>query len=139
MREATENRLRELFVASGGLPERQHPHYFVLGTSRWFAGLSPRMESITLPISALPSSGTSVTYPDSMTALGAVADFGLPYIPQAHHGQVFRLEAIPDLVDTYGMPQDVADEDYATYTDRPFEHFIEVQLWTDEPIRQYVP
>jgi len=138
MREATEDRLRELFMASGGRPERRHPHYFVLGTSKWFAGLSPDMDSITLPVSALPSTATSITYTDSFTALGIVADFGLPYERKAHHGRVFRLEDIAELVGTYGMPHDAADEDYTTYVNGPFEHFIEVQLWTDEPIRQFL-
>jgi hypothetical protein len=42
LRRATEARLRDLFVAAGGTPERAVPHYFVLGSSTWFQGLATK-------------------------------------------------------------------------------------------------
>ena len=65
LRRRTEARLRELFVAAGGKPERQAPRYFVLGDSRWYEGLAEKMDHVQLPLSALPPGQTSFTYPDS--------------------------------------------------------------------------
>ena len=44
LRRATEVKLRDLFVAAGGEPERHAPHYFVLGSSEWFRGLARGMQ-----------------------------------------------------------------------------------------------
>jgi hypothetical protein len=77
LRRRTEVRLREMFVAAGGRPERPWPHYFVLGDSPWYAGLAENMQSIQLPLSALPPGQTTITYPDSFTAMGLGTDLGL--------------------------------------------------------------
>jgi hypothetical protein len=134
MRRACERMLRDLFVARGGTPQRSAPHYFVLGSSAWFEGLSPDYASVTLPIAALPPEAASITYPDSFTAMALAPEFGLPYAPRPYHGQVFLLDELPALIATHGLPEDMADEDYATFADRPFENYVEVQLWSDEPI-----
>ena len=65
LRIATEARLRELFVAAGGRPQRRAPHYFVLGESAWFAGLYQDTAQVRLPLAALPDDATSLTYADS--------------------------------------------------------------------------
>lgn len=39
------------------------------------------------------------------------------------------------IVDRYGVPVDGADATYDGYQNRPFEKYIEVQLWSDEPIQ----
>ncbi len=50
LRRATEARLRNLFVAAGGEPERDAPHYFVLGSSEWFQGLAQDMQQVVIPL-----------------------------------------------------------------------------------------
>ena len=52
-----------------------------------------------------------------------------------YHGRVFRMHELPGIVQRYGLPDDTADEDYSGYHQRPFEKFIEVQIWSDEPVR----
>jgi hypothetical protein len=138
LRRMTEERMRELFIASGGEPERSSPHYFVLGSSQWFRQLTPDTRSIELPISALPPGQTSVTYPDSFTAMEFGPKFGLPQEQKRYHGKVFRLEHLDDLVREYGLPKDEADITYDGYQHRPFEKYVEVQVWTDEPVRKYM-
>lgn len=135
LRRLTEARMRELFVEAGGKPQRSAPHYFVLGTCRWFRELAPDTREATLLLSALPSDTTSFTYPDSFTAMGCGEAFGLPNESQPYHGRVFRLEQLDDVVRTYGLPDDEPDIDYAGYQNRTFEKYIEVQLWSDAPIR----
>jgi hypothetical protein len=82
LRRLTEEKLRQLFVAGGGRPERPAPHYFVLGASRWFRGLAPDMQEFTFKVAELPDDQTTFTYPDSVTAMGLGAAFGLHHDPR---------------------------------------------------------
>ena len=137
LRRRTEAMMRERFVERGGQPERTAPHYFVLGTSAWFEGSAIDIASVTLRVDELPAASTSFTYPDSFTAMGLVADYGLPYEPRPYHGQVFRLDELEAVVAEYGLPVE-PDDEYDGYADRPFEMYIEVQLWSDGPVRDWL-
>lgn len=120
----------------GGSPERRAPHYFVLGESPWFRGLAADMEEIRIPLSELPDAQTTVTRGDSFGAMEVSRDFGLAFTPQPYYGRLYRLAA------RYGIPEP-APEGYAGLvtgdTPGPTETFIEVQLWSDEPVRGYLP
>jgi hypothetical protein len=61
--------------------------------------------------------------------------FGLPLEPRPYHKHVFRLPQLKDVIAQYGLPADSAEEGYEGYAHRPFEKYIEVQVWSDEPIR----
>jgi hypothetical protein len=139
LRQRTEDRLRHLFVAAGGRPERASPHYFVLGSSRWFEGLSTNMQGVVIELTRMPAAVTSCTYPDSFTAMGFGPEYGLPSEPKPYHGRVFSLADLPSLIARYGLPDDVPDQDYEGYQQRPFEKYVEVQLWSDEPVLEFLP
>jgi len=126
-----------LFVEAGGSPVRRAPHYCILGSSSWYRGLSPDTREVVLPLHDLPSEVTSFTYPDSFTAMGFGPHFGLPQEPRPYHGHVYRLEQLPEIVAQYGLPDD-RDLAYEGYQRRPFEKYIEVQVWSDEPLRDYL-
>jgi hypothetical protein len=51
---------------------------------------------------------------------------------------VFSLAALPSLIARYGLPDDAPDPDYDGYQQRPFEKYIEVQLWSDEPVLEFL-
>lgn len=138
LRRATETRLRELFIRAGGAPERTAPHYFVLGTCAWFKALYRDVAEVRLPLSALPSQVTSVTYVDSMTALGLGVTYGLPTPDPDHADRVYRLEELEGLVRRFGLPDDAAPADPAGYAGHQFQRidtYVEVQVWSDEPVR----
>ena len=139
LRHRTEARMRDLFVAAGGLPERASPHYFVLGSSRWFEGLATDMQQIVLELKRMPAAVTSCTYPDSFTSMGFGPDYGLPSEPKPYHGRVFSLADLPSLIARYGLPEDLPDQNYDGYEQRPFEKYVEVQLWSDEPVLVFLP
>jgi hypothetical protein len=139
LRRLTEERLRELFVRAGGRPERCAPHYFVLGDSPWFEGLAENMERIQLPLSALPPGQTSITYPDSFTAMQAGISAGPDQQSRPYRGRVFLLGELPRLVARFGVPDPSWDGEYQAWATWPAEAYIEVQLWADEPIRAYLP
>lgn len=135
-RRRTELRLRDLFTARGGKPERWSPHYFVLGESPWYERLAERMDRVQVALSALPETRTSVTYPDSFTAMEFGPEFGWPIEPQPYHGRVFLLSELPELIDRFGLPSPGWRAEHETWTTWPQEAYIEVQLWTDEPVRR---
>jgi len=138
-RRKTESKLRELFKARGGCPERQSPHYFVLGECDWFAGLYPDPGTVTLDWRLLPEKSASFTYPDSFISMRFGHEFGLPYEPhQPYHEKVFFLHELADVVAQYGLPDGGVGEDYADYHKRKFEKYIEVQIWTDGPVAEFL-
>jgi hypothetical protein len=137
MRRVVEDRLRRQFTALGGHPERRAPHYFVLGESPWFRGLAADMKEIRIPVSELPGAQTTVTWGDSFAAMEATRDFGLAFAPKPYYGRLYRLADIADLAARYGIPKpDPEGYDGLAAADTP-ETFIEIQLWSDEPVRGY--
>jgi hypothetical protein len=138
LRRLTEAKLRRLFIEAGGQPERHAPHYLILGQSEWFKGLSPDTQELRIPLSQLPTRVTSATYPDSFTAMAYGPQFNLPYEPKPYHERAFRLEELPALIQEYGLPSDEDEHGYEGYSQRPFEKYIEIQVWSDAPLRSFL-
>lgn len=138
-RRKTEIKLRGLFEARGGRPERQSPHYFVLGECAWFSGLYPDPAAVKLDWRALPRDQVSFTYPDSFISMRLGPDYGLPPEPlQPYHEKAFLLDELVDVVARHGLPDGKADDEYEGYHKRKFEKYIEVQVWTDWPVAKYL-
>ena len=135
LRAETEALLRDLFVRAGGRPERTAPHYFVLGSSTWFANLYSDVREVRLPLAALPAEATSITWTDSIGALALGEHLGVPAPPPAHRQRVYRPDDLPDLVTRHGLPADRAPESYEGHQRQPLTSYVEVQLWCDEPVR----
>lgn len=141
MRRVAEGRLRQRFTALGGCPERRAPHYFVLGESPWFRGLAADMEEIRIPLSDLPDAQVTVTWGDSFGAMEVSRDFGLTSVPKPYYGRLYRLADIAGLAARYGIPKPSPGgyEGLATGdTPDSEEAFIEIQLWSDTPVRRYL-
>ncbi len=139
MRRRTETKLRGMFEARGGKPQRQSPHYFVLGQCAWFSGLYPDPETVKLDWRLLPREIASFTYPDSFVSMRLGPEFGLPHEPlEPYHEQVFFLDELADVVARHGLPDGGSGEDYADYHKRKFEKYIEVQVWADGPVAAYL-
>ncbi len=90
-RRLTEAKLRALFLAAGGRPDRSAPHYFCLGSSPWFEGLADGMLSVSIPIAALPPDKTSFTLVDSFSAMGFGPQFGFEAVVEPHQQAVYPL------------------------------------------------
>jgi len=120
-----------ILKALGKLPEQRQQ-----SAAELLEGLVLISAQEGVPLTDLPRDQTTFTYPDSFTAMGFLPRFGLPYEPRPYHGQVFWLEQLDAVVGRYGLPADDPTDGYAGYERRPFERYVEVQLWADEPIRQ---
>lgn len=133
-RSLTEKRLRELFVARGGRPERDAPHYFVFGESPWFEHLADGMRAIRVPLASLPHNVTSVTVPDSFTAMEFGERFGFPAAPNPSHGRVFLLDELDEVVAEFGNPAPSWQTRHVDWQEWPAAAYIEIQLWSDAPV-----
>lgn len=137
LRRATEDKARELFVAGGGRPERRHPYYFVLGESRWFAGLYDHPQEIRVPLDQLPHASTSFTWVDSITALGLGRELGVPQPDEPRKQQVYGIDQL-DVTEAEATAPSADPTDYEGHQWRLIDQYVEVQLWSDEPIRRYL-
>ncbi len=138
LRQLAEERLRRYYAAIGGQPERTTPHYFCLGRCAWFRSLAPDVREFAVPLSDLPPDQTTFTYPDSLVATAAVAEFGLPYDPRPYHGRLYHLDDLDRAVAQYGLPADDHTAGYTGYHRRPFEHYVELQVWTDSGLQTWL-
>lgn len=126
IRRELEARIRALFVERGGSPERNTPHYFIVGTCDWVLSWYAEGRALSLPISDFDAATVSLTYGDSFPAMRY-------HVPQPWRGQVYTLAELPDLVARFGLPQ-ITNPDGA----RGPERYIEAQVWSDAPLRGVV-
>ncbi|WP_422366068.1 hypothetical protein [Pelagibius sp.] len=116
-----------------GKPYLKHPIYFFLGD---FAdGRDPaRPESLVLPLASLPPEVLTFTYPDSMASLPLATEAMHSDDRKPYHGQVFTLAEIKAVVAQFGVPSSHG----LTAAPDVYDRFIEVQVWDDRPLRQFL-
>lgn len=127
IRRELEARLRRLFIARGGRPIRQRPHYMILGSCPWVRSWYVDGCELCMPLSAFDPDRVSFTYGDSFPAM-RLRD-GRP-----HRGRVYLLSELTGLIATYGLPQEW-NPDGAGGPER----YIEAQVWDDAPLAAYLP
>src|SRR5688572_28824736 len=115
-----------LFIAKGGQPGWERPHYLVVGACSWLREWYVNGSELRIPLSAFRMDTISFTYGDTFPALRYQG--GNPY-----RGQVYTLSELPGLIETYGLPQVWNAE--GTYGP---DRYIEAQVWDDEPLRPYL-
>jgi hypothetical protein len=109
------------------------PIYFFLGN--YADGKDPsRPSSLVMPLSAFPNSVITLTYPDSMTSHSLATREDRWHDRMGYHGRVYTLSEIPRVVQEFGMP--FRDEDIVN--SRRFDRFIEMQVWDDRPILEFL-
>lgn len=127
------------FIKKGKKPYLKYPLYFVLGENDdffqkkgFFSHANPA--KLSLPLSLFTSEMISFTYPDSMPSLAiASLEQGKSY-RKPFHGKVFTVEEITKVVQTYGLPGDK----WKSVEQWRYDRFIEVQVWDDRPIWEFV-
>jgi len=48
------------------------------------------------------------------------------------------MDELAEVVREFGLPDGSREEDYGGYHKRRFEKYIEVQVWSDEPVRAFL-
>lgn len=129
-RKKTEDFLRTEFLKKGGKAERQYPLYFILGKNEGLKNISKQNE-VRILLDDLPKNVISFTYPDSMATF-VLKDDPPYYLP--YHGKVFTYEEIVEVIKEYGFPE----EGLMQCSKFRYPNCIEMQLWSDEPIEQFL-
>ena len=124
IRRGLERQIRELFIGKGGQPQRERPHYFILGECAWVGSWYQDGAEVRIPLASVHPQAVSFTYGDSFPALRS--QDGKPY-----RGQVYTLEELGQVIDRYGLPQA-----WNPNGSGGPERYIEAQLWADEPVRE---
>ena len=127
IRRELEERVRRLFIGKGGKPQRERPHYFVVGECPWLKSWYVDGCELRIPLVKFNPEFVSFTYGDTFPAMRFMD--GRPY-----RGQVYTLDELPRLIEQHGLPQSWNAEGKLGP-----ERYIEAQVWDDEPLRDYLP
>jgi hypothetical protein len=126
VRRTLESRVRQLFIAKGGRPRREWPHYLIVGACPWLMSWYPHGRELRIPLAIFDPEIISFTYGDTFPAMRY--QDGKPY-----RGQVYTLAELPELIERYGLPQEWnADGEQGP------DRYIEAQVWADEPLEPYL-
>ena len=126
-RRELESIVRKLFIEKGGKPEKDTPHYFVIGECPWLATWYEQADFIKIPISELNTQTVSFTYGDTFPTFSPNVTDGMEY-----RNTVYTYEEILKIIEKYGMPQDKWDKPVFA---QPC--YVEAQVWSDEPALRY--
>lgn len=126
VRRELEDFVRARFVEKGGLPDRDRPHYMILGKCDWLISWYAHGDVLGIPLNHFDATQVSFTYGDTFPAMRYADD-------KSYRRQVYTLADLPDLIAQYGLPQDW-NSDGRNGPDR----YIEAQLWSDKPLRQWL-
>mgnify|MGYP005844659213 CR=1 FL=1 len=127
IRRDLEDQVRAQFVAKGGVPTRERPHYAILGSCPWVVTWYPNGRELRVPLARFRPEVVSFTYGDTFPAM-RLRD-GKPY-----RGKVYTLSELPEVIREFGLPQERNPDGRLGP-----ERYVEAQIWDDEPIREYLP
>ena len=126
-RHELERLVRKQFIEKGGKPEKDSPHYFVIGACPWLATWYEHADFIKIPINEFDMQTVSFTYGDTFPTFSPDIADGMEY-----RNTVYIYEEIIKIIEKYGMPQDKRDK--STFG-QPC--YVEAQVWSDKPINKY--
>jgi hypothetical protein len=119
---------RNLFIAKGGKPVREVPHYMVVGECAWLQTWYKQGCSVKIPINTFKPETISFSYGDLFPTFSPrITD------QKEYRRQVYTLSEIRRIVRKYGFPQDWNSEGKSGP-----ERYIEVQVWDDQPLKSYL-
>lgn len=126
-RKYLEQLVRDMFIKKGGRPERKTPYYMVIGECPWLATWYEEGTYIRIPVTDFDINTLSFTYGDTFpTFSDRVTD------DYEFRRNVYTYDEILKIIDKYGLPQnDWKDPVFAQPA------YVEVQVWSDDPISKY--
>ena len=120
--------LRTEFRRKGGLIERDTPHYMVVEACPFFEQWYEHTAWITVDTDELDRRTLSFTYGDSHPTFSGKIRDGKEY-----RNRLYTYEEILPVIDRYGLPQHWnPDFRYGP------EGYVEVQVWTDRGLEQWI-
>lgn len=98
VRRDLENRARNLFIAKGGKPRQQYPHYMTLGECKWIQEWYRDGKVLRIDLEKFSSETISFSYGDLFPTMRYKDS-------QEYRGQIYTKSEIMDLIKRYGLPQ----------------------------------
>jgi hypothetical protein len=126
-RRELERLVYEQFIEKGGKPEKETPHYFVVGECPWLTTWYEQADYIKIPITEFNLRTISFTYGDTFPTFSPNVTDGLEY-----RNTVYTYKEILKVIEKYGIPQD-------KWVKPVFAQpcYVEAQVWSDEPALRY--
>ncbi|MBR2991865.1 MAG: hypothetical protein IKF31_01030 [Clostridiales bacterium] len=118
--------LRREFIAKGGIVEILSPYYLVVEHSPWLYTWYEQPDMLKIPVEEFDVRTLSFTYGDSMPTF-AVKD------GKEYRQQVYTYDEVLNIIHKYGLPQDWNNDG----SHGP-ERYIEVHVWSDKTIKNYL-
>ena len=128
-RKYLEQLVRSMFIAKGGKPVREAPHYMVVEECPWLASWYEDGAFIKIPVEEFDMRAVSFTYGDTFPTFSPDVTDGLEY-----RRNVYTYGEILAIIEKYGLPQDYCGEPAFAQP-----RYVEAQVWSDDPIRRYCP
>ena len=126
IRRELETKVRQLFIAKGGKPVRERPHYMILGACPWLIDWYQDGRELRVSLAAFQAEIVSFTYGDTFPAMRYQDG-------KTCRGQVYTLDELTELIRLHGLPQEWnPDGEFGP------DRYIEAQVWDDAPIKQYL-
>ncbi len=126
-RQELERVVHKLFIEKGGKPEKETPHYFVIGECPWLETWYEQADYIRIPINEFDLQTVSFTYGDTFPTFSPSVTDGMEY-----RNTVYTYKGILEMIEKYGKPQDKWDQPVFA---QPC--YVEAQVWSDEPVLRY--
>ncbi|MEO1051151.1 MAG: hypothetical protein AAFX87_11020 [Bacteroidota bacterium] len=135
LRFALEKRLKDGFIAKGGMPNRNDPFYFTLGEYEWLKSMYANPGVVKIPLANLKPEYLTFTYPDSMISFQFHDEPKLATYKKDANGKVFLFSEIEEeIIKKYGIP---SEEKWESEEAMKYDRYIEAQLWDDTIIKEY--
>jgi len=126
IRKELESKARKMFIAKGGKPRNNFPHYMILGECKWVQEWYSHGCEIRIELDQFDPNSVSFTYGDLFPTM-RYKD-GKPY-----RGIIYLRSEIFNLIEEFGFPQQWNKDGL----NGP-ERYIEAQVWDDEVINKYI-
>lgn len=124
IRRDLERMAREQFIAKGGKPKNNFPHYMTLGACDWLKTWYKNPLWITISLDEFEETAISFTYGDLFPTMRYRDN-------KPYRRQVYTKQEIIKVIEQFDMPQV-----WNRNGDKGPERYIEVQVWDDEVIQR---
>jgi len=129
----SEREMLAILKKKGVVPERQYPHYFVLGNSSFFEKFYNRQyKIIRIPIEAFAPNEITFTPSDSLWCIGKVLQPDTAWKSMWFDQQLFSYSEICEILIEHEV--DVSDAE-SLKKFRAF--FVEAQVWNDRVVEEF--
>jgi len=123
-RHKLEVQIRNLFIEKNGKPQRETPHYMILGRCDWVKSWYTEGCELFMPLANFKPEHISFTYGDTFPTMRFLDD-------KPYRKQVYTLAELPDIIEEFGLPQKWNPEGK-----HGPERFIEAQIWDDTVLEE---